>query len=147
MHFFVDFACGSGLTAADGALHPFAWAACGARFPCARALASHTRRNLGARVAQRERALSSAVHQATLSSSGTIMRLARHLCEPRRTRYWSASRADPAGSSNRDLDELATFFLADRARRRVALRKGSSLPASAGPARIAEGKVVGSAPP
>ena len=79
--FFVDSACDVRPAAADGMLHPFACAACDARFLNARALASHTRRKHGVRVAQREYAHGSAICQVCLSSFGTSLRLLRHLCD------------------------------------------------------------------
>ena len=82
--FFVDSACDVRPAAADGMLHPFACADCDARFLNARALASHTRRKHGVRVAQREYAHGSAICQVCLSSFGTRLRLLRHLCDSRR---------------------------------------------------------------
>ena len=124
-------------------LHPFACAACDARFLNARALASHTRRKHGVRVAQREYAHGSAICQVCLSSLGTRLRLLRHLCDSRRSRCWDAILADPASFSKLDAEELAALDLADRAHRREAQREGRSLPVPAGPARNAEGMVVG----
>ena len=128
---------------ADGMLHPFACAECAARFLTARALASHARRKHGVRAAQREFAHGSGVCQVCLSSFGTRLRLLRHMCDSRRTRCWDAILADPAGFSKLEAEELVTLDLADRAHRREAQREGRSLPVSVGPARNAEGKVIG----
>ena len=124
-------------------LYSSAGADCDARFLSARALAPHTRRRLGDRGARWERAHGSTICQVCLSSFGTRLRLPRHLCDSRRARCWDAILADPAGFSKLDAEELAALDLADGAHRREAQREGRSLPVSVGPARNAEGKVIG----
>ena len=146
MLYFTDSCCDRGGAApVGGGTRPFSCHECDACFATARARDQHLRIRHHVRCLQWSYAGADATCPVCCTVFGSRLRLLSHLCDSRRAACWEAMRASPARYPPLPQKKVAELDELDKVQRRDAQRQGLSHAPAQGPARRADGRVVGRA--